>query len=138
MLSFVSVKSKLIVEIFSKNSSCDDSVITLPAFPSRTYLKLHNIYVTFSLVKEFVNNLYSSKMFGLGCIPVVLLKNCKFELWFILAALFNMCLRESCFPDCLKVSSVVHVFNNVGENFVGKCTTLLVFSLLLVKSSENL
>lgn len=138
MLSFVSVKSKLIVEIFSKNSSCDDSVITLPAFPSRTYLKLHNIYITFRLVKEFVNNLYSSKMFGLGSIPVVLLKNCKFELWFILAAIFNMCLQESCFPDCLKVSSVVHVFNNVGENFVGKCTTLLVFSLLLVKSSENL
>ena len=49
-----------------------------------------------------------------------------------------MCLQESCFLDCLKVSSVVPVFNNVGESFVGKCTTLLVFSLLLVKSLENL
>ena len=26
-----------------------------------------------------------------------------------------MCLKESCFPDCQKVSSVVPVFKNVGE-----------------------
>ena len=26
-----------------------------------------------------------------------------------------MCLKESCFPDCWKVSSVVPVFKNVGE-----------------------
>ena len=36
----------------------------------------------------------------------------------ILAELFNKCLKESCFPDCLKVSSVVPVFKNVG-----KCST---------------
>ena len=26
-----------------------------------------------------------------------------------------MCLKESCFPDCWKVSSVIPVFNNFGE-----------------------
>ena len=26
-----------------------------------------------------------------------------------------MCLKESCFPDCWKVSTVVPVFKNVGE-----------------------
>ena len=26
-----------------------------------------------------------------------------------------MCLNESCFADCWKISSVVHVFKNVGE-----------------------
>ena len=33
----------------------------------------------------------------------------------MLAELFNKCLKESCFPDCRKVLSVVLVFKNVGE-----------------------
>ena len=31
-----------------------------------------------------------------------------------------MCLKESCFPDCWKVSSVVPVFKNVGERSTAK------------------
>ena len=31
-----------------------------------------------------------------------------------------MCLKESCFPDCWKVSSVVPVFKNVGERSTDK------------------
>ena len=31
-----------------------------------------------------------------------------------------MCLKESCFPDCWKVSSVVPVFKNVGEKSTAK------------------
>ena len=50
----------------------------------------------------------------------MVLKNCEPELSYILAALFNKCLRESCFPDCWKVSSVVSVFNNVGERSTAK------------------
>ena len=46
---------------------------------------------------------------------MVVLKNSEPELSYILAELFNMCLKGSCFPDCWKVSSVVLVFNNVGE-----------------------
>ena len=34
-----------------------------------------------------------------GCIPVVVLKNCEPELSYILAELFNKCLKESCFLD---------------------------------------
>ena len=37
------------------------------------------------------------------------------ELSYILAELFNMCLKESCFPDCWKVSLVAPVFKNVEE-----------------------
>ena len=48
------------------------------------------------------------------------LKNCELERSYILAELFNKCLKESCFPDCWKVSSVVPVFKNVGERFAGK------------------
>ena len=60
-------------------------------------------------------NLDLSKASGLDCIPVVVLKNCELELSHILAQLFNKCLKEFCFPDCSKVSSVVPVFKNVGE-----------------------
>ena len=51
---------------------------------------------------------------------MVVLKNCERELSYILAELFNKCLKESCFPDCWKVSSVVPVFKNVGERSTAK------------------
>ena len=43
VLSSASDKAKLFSENFSKNSNLDDSGISLPVFPSRTNLKLHNI-----------------------------------------------------------------------------------------------
>ena len=54
------------------------------------------------------------------CIPVVVLKNCHPELSYILAEPFNVCLKESCFSDYSKVSSVVPVFQNVGERSTAK------------------
>ena len=51
---------------------------------------------------------------------VVFLKNCEPELSYILAELFNKCLKESCFPDCWKISSLVPVFKNVGEKSTAK------------------
>ena len=65
-------------------------------------------------------NLDLSKASGPDCIPVVTLKNCEPKLSYILAELFNKCLKESCFPDCWKISSVVPVFNNVGERYTAK------------------
>ena len=61
-----------------------------------------------------------SKASGPDCIPVVVLKNCEPEVSYILAELFNKCLKESCFPDCWKVLSVVPVFKNVGERSTAK------------------
>ena len=72
------------------------------------------------MVKKVIMNLDLSKASGPDCIPVVVLKNCEPELSYILAELFNMCLKESCFPDCWKVSSVVPVFKNVGERSTAK------------------
>ena len=51
---------------------------------------------------------------------MVVLKNCEPEFSYILAELFNKCLKESCFPDCWKVSSVVPVFKNVEERSTAK------------------
>ena len=110
MLSSASDKVKLFAENFFKNSNIDDSGISLPVFPSRTNLRLHNISVTYVIM-----NLDLSKASGPDCIPVVVLNNCEPELSYILAELFNKCLNEPCFLDCWKVSSVVPVFKNVGE-----------------------
>ena len=52
VLSSASDKAKLFAENFSKNSNLDDSGISLPTFPSRTNLKLHNISVTVEMVKK--------------------------------------------------------------------------------------
>ena len=101
------------------NSNLGDSGISLPVFPSRTNLKLHNISVTPKMVRTGMN-LDLSKASGPDCIPVVVLKNCEPKLSYILAELFNKCLKESCFPDCWKVSSVVPVFKNVGERSTAK------------------
>ena len=102
------------------NSNLDDSGISLPVFPSRTNLRLHNISVTPKVVRKVLMNLDLSKASGLDCIPVVVLKYFEPELSYILAELFNKFLKESCFPDCWKVSSVVPVFKNVGERSTAK------------------
>ena len=98
----------------------DDSGISVPVFPSRTNLKLPNISVIPKMVKKFITSLDLSKASGPDCIPVVVLRNCEPELSFILAELFNKFLKESCFPDCWKVSSVVPVFKNIGERSTAK------------------
>ena len=120
VLSSASYKAKLFAKNFFKNSNLDDSGISLPVFPSRTNLKVHNISITPKMVNKVITNLDSSKASGPDCIPVVVLKNCEPELSYILAKLFNKCLKESCFPDCWKVSSVVPVFKNVGERSTAK------------------
>ena len=72
------------------------------------------------MVKKVIINLDLSNTSDPDCIPVVILKNCEPELSYILAELFNKCLKESCFSDCWKVSSVVPVFKNVGERSTAK------------------
>ena len=120
MLSSAFDKAKLFAENFSKNSNLDDSGISLTFFLSRTNLKRHNISVTHKIVKKVITNLHLSKAPGPDCIPVVVLKDCEPEVSFILAELFNKCLKESCFPDCWKVSLLVPVFKNVGERSTAK------------------
>ena len=120
VLFSASDNAKLFAKNFSKNSNLDDSCISLPVFPSRTNLKLHDISVTSMIVKKVITNLDSSKASGPDYIPVVVLKNCEPELSYILAELFNKCLKESCFPDCWKISLVVPVFKNVGERSTAK------------------
>ena len=55
--------------------------VSLPVFPSRINLKLHNISVTSKMVKKVIVNLDLSKASGPDYIPVVVLKKCKPELF---------------------------------------------------------
>ena len=129
------IKQNYLPKTFPGN--LDDSGISLPVFPSRTNLKLRNISITPKMVKKVITNLDSSKASGPDYIPVVVLKNFQPELSYILAKLFNKCLKESCFLDRWKVSSVVPVFKNVGERSTPKNFRPVSLLSVLSKVSEK-
>ena len=129
MLSSASDKSNLFAKNFSKNSNLDDSHVSLCVFPSTINLKVQNISIIPKIVKKVITHLDSSRTCHPDCIPVVVLKNCEPELSYILAELINMYLKDSCFPDCWKVSLGVLVFKTVGERSTAKnyCPVTLVY-----------
>ena len=51
------------------------------------------------MVKKVIMNLDLTRASGPDCIPVIVLKNCESELSYIIAELFNKCLKYSCFSD---------------------------------------
>ena len=55
---------------------------------------------------------------GHNCVTVGGLNDCKLKHLHRLADLFNMCLKESCFPGYCRVSSAAFAFKIVGETFV--------------------
>ena len=75
MLSNAFDKAKLFAKNFSKNSNLDDLGISLPVFPSKTNLKLHNISLLLKMVKKVIMNLDLLKGSVPDFIPVVVLKN---------------------------------------------------------------
>ena len=130
MLSFRSDKAKLFTENFSMISNLDGSCISLSVLP-----------VTPKIVNKVIMNLDWSKAFGCDYILVVVLKICEPELSYILAELFNNCLKESSFANCWKVSLVVPVFKIPGEKSTTKnyCSVslLLVVSKVFEKLVNN-
>ena len=102
------INQKLFPKIFSNNSSLEDLHIPLPAFPSGTNLKLHNISVTLKMFQKVIMNLNSSKVSGPDCNPVVVLKNCQPEL----SCMYSM-LEESL--QIVWSSLMIHVFKKVVE-----------------------
>ena len=130
-------KARLFAENVSNNSTIDDSDISSPVSPSRnnlklyisipppvslsiTTLKLHNISVFPTMVRKVMTNLDLTKAFGPDCIPLVVLNNYEPELSYILAELLNKYLKDSCYPDCCKISFVVPVVKNFGERSTAK------------------
>ena len=72
-------KAKLFAENCSNNSNIDYSGISLPVFPSRTNLKLHNTSVTPKMLKKVVMNIDLQKASGPDSIPVVVLWNLNLD-----------------------------------------------------------
>ena len=66
------------------------------------------------------------------------LKNCDADLSYILDELFNMYLKEYCFPDCWTVSLVVHVCKNTQKRSTAKHYRPVIFLSLAYKVFENL
>ena len=128
-----------------RNSNLDDLGISLPVFPLKTNLKLHNFSVTSKLITnvttKFITDLDLSKASSPDCIPVVVLKNCESKLSYILAELFNMCLKESCFPGCWRSHWWSQVFKNVGKICTTKsyrpASLLSMFSKVFEKLVNN-
>ena len=102
VLSSASDKAELFANNFSKNSNLDDLGVPLPVFPSRTYLKFHNISTTPKMVKKVKTNLDSSKALCSDCIPVVVLKNCEPELSYILVELLQYASERVLFSRLLE------------------------------------
>ena len=114
-------------------------VFFLLFFPSRTNLKLHNVSITPKMVKKVIMNPDSSKVSDPNCIPVVVLKICDLpELSYILAGFFNMCLKDSYFPDFERSHRWSLFSRMLGKGLLLKIAALLVFFLWLVKSLKNL
>ena len=90
------------------------------------------------MVKRVIMNLDSSKASSPDCIGVLLWKNYQPELLYILTGLFNICLKESCFPDCRKVSLVVPVFMYVGERSTAKNYRFISLLSVVSKVFEKL
>ena len=132
MLNSASDKAKLFDRNFSKSSNLDDSGIAYRfSLRELIFWKLHNISVTLKMIKNVIKNLDSSKSSGHDCVPVVVLKNCDPELPYVLVELCNMCLKESCFPDCWKDSLVIAVFKNVrGWSTAKKYLPVSLFSVV--------
>ena len=138
VLPSASDRAKLFVETFLGNCNLDGSGISFPVFPSMTILKLHDISFPPKMVKKVKMNLDMSKAPGPDFIPVVVLKNCEPELSYILAELFNMFLKQSCFSDCQKVSLVVPVFKNAGESSAAKSYHPVSFLFAISEVIEKL
>ena len=98
VLSSAFDKAKLFAKNFPKNSNLDDLGISSPIFAARTNRGLHML--TPKITKKVLRKFDSSKVSDPDCIPVVVLKNCGPEISYILAELFNRCLKKSFFSDC--------------------------------------
>ena len=88
------------------------------------------------MIKKVIRNLDSSKASDPDFIPEVVPKNSELELSYILVECFNRCLKESCFPDCWKVSVVSKVFEKlVNDSLVEhleKCGLFFQISSMLL------
>ena len=125
------IKQNYLLKTFLRTLNLDDSGIL-----SRTNLKLHNICVTPKMVSTVIINFDLLKESVPDCIPVVVLQSCKPKLSYILAELFNMCVKDS-FQIVGRFPRWSLYLRLLGKSLPLKTTTLLVFFLWLIKSLKT-
>ena len=92
VLSSSKDKAELFSNLFSSNSTLDDSDHAIPEFPSRTDKTIDFCDITPSKVSTIIRNLDPSKATGPDGIPIILFQKCSPELSPILSRLYNKCL----------------------------------------------
>ena len=90
------------------------------------------------MIKKVITNLYSSKASGPACIPVAVLKNPKLELSYILAELFNMCLKGLVFQIVGRSHWWSLYWRIFGRGLHLQTTSRLAFFLWLIKVCKKL
>jgi len=108
-------KARLFANMFSKNSTLDDSNHPIPEFHPRTNSQLDDIQITVKTVTSIIARLDPSKATGPDGIPVILFQKCSPELSPVLTKLYRKCYLESCFPSAWKLPMVIPVFKNCGD-----------------------
>ena len=117
----------------------------LLTFRSRTKIKIHNILKTPKFIKKVLTNLNSSKIFSFDCISVMVLNDCKPKLSYKRPEFSNKYLKEYCFSNCWKISSVACGNNNFWERCTAKnyhyvcplCVVSNMFQKLINKKLVN-
>ena len=78
------IKQNSLLKKFLRTLNLDNSSNSLPAFLSRTNLKLRNIPVILILVTKVISDFDSPKASATHCIPVVVVENHELERSYIL------------------------------------------------------
>jgi len=92
VLTSSSDKANLFANLFSRNSTLEDSGHIPPDFPDKTSNSIDSVLITPKLVSDVISKLDASKASGPDGIPVIVLKWCCSELASILSKIFNLCL----------------------------------------------
>lgn len=108
-------KAELFANLFSANSTLDDTDHPVPEFLLRTDKFIENFDITPAKISSIIATLDISKATGPDGIPAILFQKCSPELSSVLSRLYNKCLSEGCFPSSWKFASVIPVFKNCGE-----------------------
>ena len=131
------IQQNCLLKTFLRTLNLDDSGISLPVFPSRTNLKLHNIFVTLKMVKKVIMSLDLSKTSGPDCITVSVLGNCESKCSYILAEFLKSVLRSLVFQIVRRFHWWSLYLRMLEKGVQLKTTALLVFFAWLVNNRKT-
>jgi len=79
-------------------------------------------------VVRLIGNLSDGKAINENDIPTKIIKLAKFVLAPMLTCIFNKCINEGVYPDCLKVAEVMLIYKSGEQNICSKLSTNIYFA----------